>query len=102
MIPAISVLFVLAIAFTQYKQARRNGQWSWLGFFVVLGSMLGFGAAFLIPVIHSTSLQAHPAVMITVLLSGILLFVVLLIYACRKYYARFFPATGSPAPPTKP
>jgi hypothetical protein len=98
MIPALSVLFVLAMAYSQYSQAKRNGQWSWAGFFVVLGSLLGFLAAFLIPVIQSKTLQAHPGLMITVILTGNLLFVAALIYACRRYSMRASRAKASPPP----
>ncbi len=97
MIPALSVLFVLVIAYSQYSQAKRNGQWSWAGFFVVLGSMLGFAAAFLIPVVQSTKLQAHPGLMVAVILTGNVLFVAALIYACRRYYMRTPKANGSSA-----
>lgn len=99
MVAAISVFFVLAIAFSQYKQAERNGQWSWLGFLTVLGAMVAFLAAFIIPVVNSKFLQARPGWMITAILSGILIFVSALIYACRRYYGRFFPVKDSSAPP---
>jgi hypothetical protein len=100
MIPALSVLFVLAIAYSQYSQAKRNGQWSWAGFFVILGSMLGFAAAFLIPVVQSTKLQARPGLMVAVILTGNVLFVAALIYACRRYYMRGPKAKPSSAPAT--
>jgi len=101
MVAAISVLFVLAMAYSQYKQADRNGQWSWMGFFAVLGAMVAFLAAFIIPVVNSTLLQAHPGWMMAVLLSGILVFVSALILACRRYYGRFFPVKGASASPSE-
>jgi hypothetical protein len=84
MIGLIPVLFVLVMAYAQYKQAKRNGQWSWLGFLGVLGAMALFILCFLIPVIKSKALEVHPGWMMTAILGGILVFTSALIYAARR------------------
>ena len=71
MLALIPVLFVLLIAFAQYKQAKRNGQWSWMGFFAILGAMGLFIVGFIIPIVQSKMLETHPGWMMTALLSGI-------------------------------
>jgi hypothetical protein len=96
-IAAINIFFVLAIAYSQYKHAKRDGMWSWYGFLVVIGSVGLFTLAFLIPAVNSTTLEAHPGVMITVLLSGILGFVAGLIYWARKYGIRAVQANAARA-----
>src|ERR1017187_2010481 len=95
MVTLIPVFFVLVMAYAQYKQAKRNGQWSWLGFLTILGAMALFILCFLIPVVNSTTLEARPGLMITVILGGILVFMVGLIYTCRRIYMK-------PAPPKSP
>ena len=97
MIAAINIFFVLMIAYSQYKHAKRNGMWSWYGFLIVIGSFGLFGLAFIIPVVNSTTLEAHPGVMITVLLSGILVFVSGLIYWARRYGIRALQANAAQA-----
>jgi peptidoglycan/LPS O-acetylase OafA/YrhL len=84
MIGLIPVIFVLVMAYAQYKQGKRNSQWSWFGFFGVLGAMGLFLVCFIIPVVQSKTLEAHPGRMMTALLGGILVFTSALIYAARR------------------
>jgi hypothetical protein len=105
MIALISVLFVLSIAYSQYRQAKRKGEWSWKGFLIVIGSMAVFVGGFLIPLVQSTTMQAHVGLMMTAMFGGILLFTTALIYCCRRYYASrgysFHPAQPN-EPPVAP
>ena len=88
MIAAINIFFVLLIAYSQYKQGKRNGMWSWYGFLAFLGAAGLFLCLFLIPVVNSTTLQAHPGAMMTIIFSGILVFTVALIWCARIYGIR--------------
>ncbi|HEY1902474.1 MAG TPA: hypothetical protein VGG56_08605 [Terracidiphilus sp.] len=87
MISLISVLFVLSMAYSQYRQAKRTGEWSWKGFLIIFGSTAVLVGGFLIPLVRSTTMRAHVALMMTAIFGGILLFVATLIYGCRRYYA---------------
>ena len=97
MIAAINIFFVLLIAWSQYKQGKRNGMWSWYGFLAFLGAVGLFLCLFLLPVINSTTLEAHPGAMMTILFSGILVFTAGLIYCARIYGIRAVKAQAARA-----
>jgi hypothetical protein len=88
MFAVINVFFVLLIAYSQYKQGKRNGMWSWYGFLAFLGAAGLFIFLFLVPVVNSTTLEAHPGAMMTIMFSGILVFVGALIWCARIYGIR--------------
>lgn len=97
MIAAINIFFVLLIAYSQYKHAKRDGMWSWYGFLAFLGAAGLFIFLFLVPVVNSTTLEAHPGVMMTIIFSGILVFTVALIWCARIYGIRAVKAQAARA-----
>jgi hypothetical protein len=92
----IPVLFVLFIAYSQYRSAKKQGTWSWPGFFLMLVAMGLLIVGFIVPVVNSTNLRAHPGWMMAIMLGGIFLFVGGIIYACRRYYGLRFGQSGVP------
>jgi hypothetical protein len=94
----ISVVMILYIAWLTYSQAKHAGEWSWPKFFLLLGVVAVFIVVFIFPVSSSKTLNARPRVLVTVLLSGIIAFVVAITYFFRK---RPHPAPqGSASPKT--
>ena len=76
--------FVLLIASSSYKNAKRQGVWRWGQFFAVIGSMAVFIAVFIVPLSYSSWMEKRPGLLVTVMLSGIFLFVGTLVYVLRR------------------
>jgi cbb3-type cytochrome oxidase subunit 3 len=80
----VIALFYLAIGVHVYRDAKRNGQWSWARFFFILAATGVFLAALIVPLAHWQGGQAHPGILITIMLSAIVVFVAALIFVLRK------------------
>jgi len=80
----ILVLAVLMIGYNSYSSAQRRGEWSWRQFFILIGSIAIFTVVFIIPLSYSSWMEQHPELLITVLLSGIFIFVAAIAYLFRK------------------
>jgi predicted membrane channel-forming protein YqfA (hemolysin III family) len=81
-------LFVLMIGYNSYRIAKRRGEWSWRQFFIVIGSIAVFTVVFIIPLAYSSWMDTRPGLLMTVLLSGIFLFVGTIAYLFRKKPAK--------------
>lgn len=84
----LSIAVVLSVGYSAYARAKRNGDWSWLEFFGIIGAIALLTVGFILPVVSSKSLQAHIGLFFTVLLGGIFGFIVLLVIVLRKLHAR--------------
>jgi hypothetical protein len=84
MTSVVLAVFYLAIAFHMYRDAKRTGQWSWVRFFVILAAMGIFSAVFIVPVATWGAGAGRPGIVVTVMLSGIVVFVAVLIIVLRK------------------
>jgi len=80
----ILVLVVLMIGYSSYSSASRHGEWSWRQFFILIGSFTAFTLVFILPLVNLSWMQKRPELLITVLLSGIFIFVATITYLHRK------------------
>ena len=80
----VLAVFYLAVAVQVYRDARRNNQWSWARFLAILAATGVFLAALIVPLAHWRGGQAHPAMLITIILGAIVVFVAALIVVLRK------------------
>jgi uncharacterized membrane protein YhaH (DUF805 family) len=80
----VIALFYLAIGVHVYQDAKRNGQWSWTRFFFILAATGVFLAALIVPLAHWQGGQAHPGILITIMLGAIVVFVATLVIILRK------------------
>lgn len=76
-------LFLLFIGYMSYRDAKRRGLWSWKKLFLILASIALFTIAFIIPISFSPWMVKHPILMFSVMMGGILIFVIWLAYAFR-------------------
>jgi FtsH-binding integral membrane protein len=81
----ISVVAFLFFAYSAYGQSRRDGSWSWRHFFTLIALVAVLLFCFIIPVVSSKTLQARPGILMTILFSGIGLFVAGVIVLARKW-----------------
>jgi hypothetical protein len=81
----ISVASLFFFAYSAYKQSKRDGSWSWRHFFTLIGLVGVLLFCFIIPVVNSKTLEAHPAILLTILFSGSFLFVMGIILLARKW-----------------
>jgi uncharacterized membrane protein len=77
-------LLVLMVGYGSYRNAKRRGEWSWSQFFILIGAFAAFTAFFIIPLAYSPWMDTRPGLLITVLLSGIIIFVGTIAYLFRK------------------
>ncbi len=96
MTSVVLAVFYLSIAFHMYQDAKRNGQWSWVRFFSILGAMGVFSVAFIVPVATWGVDHARPGTVIAVMLSGIFVFVAGLVIVLRKLPTRTTPVDPPP------
>jgi uncharacterized membrane protein len=64
--------------------AKRQGQWSWSRFFIVLASAVVFTIVFIIPVALWTGGRDHPGALVTLMVGGIVVYVVALVVFLKK------------------
>lgn len=81
----ISALWLLFFAYSAYKQSKQDGSWSWRHFFTLIGLVAVLLFCFILPVVNSKTLEARPALLMTVMFSGILLFVAGVIVLARRW-----------------
>lgn len=81
----ISALWLLFFSYSAYKQSKQDGSWSWRHFFTLIGLVAVLLFCFIIPVVNSKTLEAHPAILLTILFSGSFLFVTGIIFLARKW-----------------
>jgi hypothetical protein len=80
----VSALWLLFFAYSAYKQSKKDGSWSWRHFFTLIGLVAVLLFCFIIPVMNSKTLGAHPALLLTVLFGGTFLFVTgIILLACK-------------------
>jgi ABC-type nickel/cobalt efflux system permease component RcnA len=81
----ISALWLLFFAYSAYRESKQDGSWSWRHFFTLIGLVAVLLFCFIIPVVSSKTLEAHPGLLMTVLFGGIVLFVTGIIILARKW-----------------
>jgi len=81
----ISALSMLFFAYSAYKQSKRDGSWSWRHFFTLIALVAMMLFCFILPVVNSKALQSNPALLMTVLFSGIFLFLGGIIVLARRW-----------------
>jgi uncharacterized membrane-anchored protein len=81
----ISALAMLFFAYSAYKQSKRDGSWSWRHFFTLIALVAMMLFCFILPVVNSKTLQSNPALLMTVMFSGIFLFVAGIIVLARRW-----------------
>lgn len=81
----ISAFCLLFFAYSAYRQSKRDGSWSWRHFFTLIGLVAVLVFCFIVPVVRSKTLEARPGLLMTVLFSGIALFVVGVILLARQW-----------------
>ena len=96
MTSVVLAVFYLSIAFHMYQDAKRNGQWSWVRFFLILAAMGVFSVAFILPVANWGVGTGRPGIVIAVMLSGIFAFVAGLIIVLRKMPMKTKPGDAPP------
>jgi uncharacterized membrane protein YhaH (DUF805 family) len=94
----VLALFYLGIGAHVYQDAKRNGQWSWSRFVLVLAATGVFMGAFIVPLAMWSGGRTHPGVLLTAMLSGIAAFVIALSVVLRRTVKKAMPGT-TPTPP---
>ncbi len=94
----VIALFYLAIAVHVYQDAKRNGQWSWRRFFCILAATGVFLAALIVPLAHWQGGQAHPGILIAIMLGAIVVFVAALIFVLGKTAKKTAPVASAADP----
>jgi len=90
----VSVLVMLLFFYAAYKQADRAGQWSWKLFGIIMGMVALFIFGYTIPLVSNKSLQNnHPGWLLTLLMTGIVVLVTLVILLARKLGKTMLKAT---------
>lgn len=77
-------LVYLGLAVQAYRMAKRQGQWSWSRFFIVLASAAVFTLVFILPVALWAGGGTHPGAVLSLMLGGILVYVVGLVVFLKK------------------
>jgi phosphoglycerol transferase MdoB-like AlkP superfamily enzyme len=89
----VSALVMLLFGYVAYKQADRQGQWSWKLFGIIMAMVALFIFGFTVPLVSSKTLQdRHPGLLLTLLLVGIAVFVTIVILVARKLGKTMIPA----------
>jgi len=81
----ISALAMVFFAYFAYKQSKQDASWSWRHFFTLIAVIALMAFGFIVPVVNSKTLQSNPALLMTVLFSGIFLFVAAIIVLARRW-----------------
>jgi hypothetical protein len=89
----ISALVILLFGYVAYKQADRQGEWSWKLFGIIMAMVALFIFGFTVPLVSSKTMQDnHPAMLLTLLMVGIVVFVTMVILVARKLGQTMIPA----------
>jgi uncharacterized membrane-anchored protein len=89
----VSALVMLLFGYVAYKQADKQGQWSWKLFGIIMAMVALFLFGFTVPLVSSKTLQEnHPGLLLTLLLVGIAVFVTIVILVARKLGKTMIPA----------
>ena len=81
----VSAFVLLLFGYAAYKQADRQGQWSWKLFGIIMAILALFIVGFTVPLVNSKSMQNnHPGLLLTLLLGGVAVFVTMVTLLARK------------------
>jgi undecaprenyl pyrophosphate phosphatase UppP len=80
-----AIVFILHLAYHFHKRSKRRSEWSWPRFFILTTAIVVVVPGFMLPVLASKTLQAHPGVMVSVMFGGMLIVFGAIVYLYRKY-----------------
>ncbi len=96
----VSALVLLLFGYAAYKQADKQGRWSWKLFGLIVAMLALFIFGFTVPLVNSRNLQDHhPGLLLTLLLVGIAIFVTTVTLVARKLGKTMIPAATPAATP---
>lgn len=82
----LSCLFFLAIAYSSYQTAKRQGLWSWKEFLIVIVSLVAVPVLIVLAVFNMPWFKDKPLLATGIVLTLIILFVCALGYVLAKYF----------------
>lgn len=82
----IAIIFALHLAYHWYKRGKRGSRWSWPRFVILIAAIGVFVPAFMLPLLASKVMEAHPKLMLATMFGGTLIaFGVMFCLLYRKY-----------------
>jgi hypothetical protein len=84
MIQLVICVFVLLVAFNSYRVAKRQGQWSWPKFLIVIAALVALSLV-IVPLLTMPWVKDKPGLATLIVVGLIFLFVGALVFFLRKF-----------------